>query len=710
MTPTEDSINLEEKTSHFWQNKYFEYQDTQNDCGHTCLSMVTSILGSRIQKNWFRKYHPPSFGGLSILELKKIAKSIGIDSEAFQCDWETLGAISTPAILYFESHFVVLSETKKGKKILANPAIGIMEFEEEKEPDGWSGIGLALRPNENFAQKKDSSELPQLNFIHFLPLIGFPVLLILFSFIPALVYLTEGKLFHKITSELFGNNGLTNNATYLLVAMIILQIAKDFTDLISFKLLLKATERFDLEIGRMFFKRLLKLNFKRFQSLKFGDLDLIFDELTTLRRFMIGSPLKILSSLIMVIILGYFSWSLSPDLLIIPLIGSVVSMVFLLPLRRQILNQSQAEFITREKISTLNKNYFSTIDLVSRFRLKSKVITDIADSFKNNLLANNEIRKNESLIQLISGTITVVSDLAIIILLLKKNEVGEISSPDMILGYWISTGLLGCLTSIITILINYSRLKLTFSRIGIVISPESEEPTQTLERNSNEQIFPIEIENISFSYINGSDLLALNEISISFEKPGIYGIFGKSGSGKSTLGLILSGLYNPSKGLIKLNGKIADKDFRLNQVSYVFQDEAMFNRSIIENITLNETIECNTKFSQSTNVATFDFFTNNGMDVKIDELSEGQKQRIALSRALFRDRKIIILDEGTHSLDVEIEKKFFNNFKTQHPESILIIISHRISTIQSCDKVFVIEDGRITNQGSPFSIKDTPPE
>lgn len=699
MSESEDWTDLESKTIHFWKNKYFEYQDTQNDCAHTCLSIITSLFGKKIPKNWFRKNFPPHFGGISILELKKMASKIGIETEAFQCDWQTLESLRTPLVLYFENHFIILSRKKNGKLVLANPAIGISDYRSDSEPKDWTGICLALHPSEEFNKPLNPPVGLQLNFSPFLPLIGFPILLILFSFLPALLYLGEGQMFHKVTFELFRDKNLSDDAGILLIAIIFLEAAKDLTSLFSLKLLVNATEKFDIKLGFVFFKRLLQQGFEQFQSIKFGDIDLIFDELVTLRKFLIGSPLKLLSSFFMTIVLGYFSWNVSPGLLYIPILTTGLSILLLLPLRNQILSRNQVEFITREKFTTMSRNYFSVLDLISRFRLKRTIISSLSASFDNNLESNTGVKKSETILQVINGSVVVISEMAIMITLLKDHTAGKMSAPDMIFGYWLSTGILGSLTSIVTLLINYARLRLTYSRLGLVITPESSTEDNQRPPLTPGNIFPLVLDDVSFSYIHDNELLALNNVSMAFDTPGIYGIFGKSGSGKSTLGLILAGLYTPSSGKITSDGRLSTGSDRLTQTAYVFQDEGMFNRSVIENIILHDMSAPNEEFIKAIKTTTIDSILKERPDIEVSELSEGQRQRISLARALYRNRKMVILDEGTHSLDFLAEKAFLESFRKQYEESILVIISHRSSTMKLCDKVFIMENGKLSRQG-----------
>jgi ABC-type bacteriocin/lantibiotic exporter with double-glycine peptidase domain len=704
MTSSEQWISIEDETSYFWKNHFFEYQDTQNDCAHSCLSMVTSIFGKKVPKNWFRTYFPPHLGGVSILELKRMTQKVHIESEAFQCEWDELKDLQTPLILYYENHFVLLSKQKNnGHLVIANPASGVTAYDEKTPPAEWSGIGLVLTVTDKFFEPTFPKVEKQLNYKAFLGHIRFPLALLIFSLLPTLLYWAEGHLFHQIVGQLFGSSSVNDHAGKLFLVVLILEVAKEFSNFISFFSLLKSAAIFDLKVGIEFLDNLFKMGFDRFQGFKYGDIDLIFDELGTLRKFMLGSSLKIFGALVMTIVLSLSAWALNPLLFIIPFISTTIAWLILFPLRNKTLSLNQAEFITREQFSTMSRNYFSTIDLLSRFRLKRRVINEITNSYDKNLNANNSIRKTETSIILISGSIRVISEIAIMLSLLTSHLNGFMSAADMILGYWLSIGILGSLITIITVLLNYARLRLTFSRIGLIVRPENDIITQRPESLS--QYYPLSLNHLCFSYITDHELLALDNINITIDGPGIYGIFGKSGSGKSTLGLILAGLQKPLSGSISVANNEINEHHLLQSVSYVFQDEGLFQKSLKENISLSEEDISSEKMASATFVSTLDSVIENKQDFNINALSEGQKQRILLARAIYRNRKIIVLDEGTHSLDTQTEQLFVERIKTNYPDTILIIISHRHSTMQLCQKIFILDKGHLSKQGNPLEMR-----
>ena len=209
----------------------------------------------------------------------------------------------------------------------------------------------------------------------------------------------------------------------------------------------------------------------------------------------------------------------------------------------------------------------------------------------------------------------------------------------------------------------------------------------------------IELKNIYYSHEKRD--LTLNNISIKINKGDVLGITGKTGSGKTTLVDIILGLLKPQKGEVLINGKIIDQNSKIN-VGYVTQDTYLTDDSILENIAFsNYTDDIDkTKVEKAINRANLKNFIES-LPGKTDTLvgeggarvSGGQKQRIGLARALYEDPDLLVLDEATSSLDYETEEEIINNIFKFNENKIILMITHRLSTLKFCNKVINLEKG-----------------
>ena len=224
----------------------------------------------------------------------------------------------------------------------------------------------------------------------------------------------------------------------------------------------------------------------------------------------------------------------------------------------------------------------------------------------------------------------------------------------------------------------------------------------------------INLTNLSFSYPIRKEF-SLSKISMTVKKGDFIGIIGETGSGKSTLVNLLTGLLKPSEGKVevdKLNINSNLEDW-YKKIGYVPQSVYLTDDTIKKNIAfgLRESNIDNTLVKQAVEKASLGELIKNlseGLETIVGEkgirLSGGQQQRIGIARALYRDPEILILDEATSSLDQLTEKKIMQSIQFLKRKKTLIIITHRLVTVKNCDKIFFIEEGKITKQGSPEEI------
>ena len=239
----------------------------------------------------------------------------------------------------------------------------------------------------------------------------------------------------------------------------------------------------------------------------------------------------------------------------------------------------------------------------------------------------------------------------------------------------------------------------------------------TQQKNLNQPIKfqrQINVKNLCFSYPTRKEF-SLSEISITIKKGESIGIIGKTGSGKSTMINLLIGLLKPSKGKVEVDGLniLSNLSEWYKKIGYVPQSIYLMDDTIKKNIAfglldddINEAL-----IKQAVEKASLNTLLNslpNGLDTIVGErgigLSGGQQQRIGIARALYRDPEILILDEATSSLDNSTEKQIMDSIELLKRKITLLTVTHRLSTVNKCDKIFFIDKGKITKQGKPKEI------
>ena len=220
---------------------------------------------------------------------------------------------------------------------------------------------------------------------------------------------------------------------------------------------------------------------------------------------------------------------------------------------------------------------------------------------------------------------------------------------------------------------------------------------------------------ISFGY-QGCERLALSEVDLRINRGAVVGIVGGSGSGKSTLMDVLCGLLSPSAGRMEIDGRAMDegeaRSWQVKSVGYVSQAPFIFNGTLAENIafSLDEKEIDRARVLRSCEMAAMDFLSDlpQGLDSPIGDagilLSGGQRQRVAIARALYRDPAVLIFDEATSSLDTRSEASIQETILGLRGSRTLVIVAHRLSTVEACDEVYWIDRGKVRMRGGAAEV------
>jgi ATP-binding cassette, subfamily B, bacterial HlyB/CyaB len=472
------------------------------------------------------------------------------------------------------------------------------------------------------------------------------------------------------------------------------------------------THRIDAELGAKIFKHLMALPMSFFATRKVGEVVARAREMDTVRSFFTGTGLTIAVDLFFTVfflsVMAYYSHLLTVIVIVSLPLFLGISMV-LIPLLNHHLEDRFAKAAENQAFLVESISGVETLKSMaaeSRFQRQweERLSGYVRSSFKTGHLAN--------LTQ--QGTQLISKFLNLILLWLgaKLALAGELTIGQLIAFNMLSARVNAPILRLSTLWQEFQQMRVSLRRIGDLLDTPTEVPpnaSNSLIKFNGE----IRFDNVSFKYKEDASEI-LSQFSLHIKSGELVGIVGSSGSGKSTMAKLLLRLYVPSRGRIFLD----DSDISgLNpnlirrQIAVVTQDVMLFSRSVRENISIGQIDADMQDILNAANLADADEFIRKlprGYDTILGErgsnLSGGQRQRIAIARALLLNPRILILDEATSMLDADTEMRFWSNIRQISSGRTVLAITHRLSTVLEMDRIVVIEDGKIIEQGSPQAL------
>ncbi|MEZ5042042.1 MAG: peptidase domain-containing ABC transporter [Saprospiraceae bacterium] len=710
-------------------NKYpFYHQNNLRDCGIACLRMIAAYYGKAISPQRLRKYAGMEKEGASLMGISRAAKAIGMTAEGVQLNsfssFEQLKQ-ALPSILYWnKNHFVVLFQISHGKYVVADPAKGIRRYNEaqikqhvffkegqaDKEEKAYA---LLLQPTAHFHQQISEKEVEQKKWgflrdkLKELRLF-FAIILLGILASTALQYVLP--FMTKSVVDLGISSGDLRFITYLLIGQLVIILSKTFFNILRGWLVLHLSIRINYSLISNFLQKLFRLPLPFFETRKIGDILQRIRDHNRIEKFITQNLLTILISVLSILVYAVVLYLFNPIFFGLFFGATVIYFVwitFFLKARRN---------IDQERFGLLSKNQSILIQIISGMH-DLKINNSEAYSF--NKWKDNQVHTFKNTFKYLkvnqiqeTGTILIIELTQLMILfmsanLIVNNEItlGTLLSIQFILGQLISP-----MEQLVNTVIFGQEAKISFDRIYEFWNEKDEQTYtgQQLLQIPMQQKPSITIRDLSFSHPGQHQHKTLKDISLEVPFGKTTAIVGTSGSGKTTLLKLLLGYYYDYQGDILMgdhNFKQLEIDAWRNQCGVIMQESYIFDDTIRSNITLSEEADP-FKLAYACKIANIDTFINElpqaydtviGRDGK--GLSMGQKQRLLIARAIYKDPDFIFMDEATNSLDADNEYTIMENLKAFFKGKTVIIIAHRLSTIQFADKIVVVDKGSIAEQG-----------
>lgn len=709
------------------------------DCGPSCLRMIGKFYGRKLELQKLREYCYANNNGVSLLGISDAAEKIGFRTNAVKSNFDRLVEKGIfPCIVHWRTdHFIVIYKMKvkrekngqwRGKIYVSDPAFGLVTYSVEEFLEGWicdrvdqkeKGIFLLLIPTLAFFEPgEESCDKHPFKLRHFFNYLRPYKKLLVQVILGMLLGLVFSFIFPFLSQSLvdFGVMNSNLNFVYLVLgAQLVLSVSELLIGFIQSWILLHVTSRVSIALISDFLTKMLKLPISFFDSKKTGDIMQRIGDHSRIQSFFTGTTIGIffsfLNFFVFAIVLGCYNL----NMLLIFIAGHalyVTWVLLFLKIRREL------DFKHFDKAS---RNQSSIIEIISgaqeiklcgcEVKMRNKWEDIQAELFQVGV-RGMKIGQIQGVGAFFFSNITNIT-LSVFSAYLVIN--GSITLGMMMSLSYIIGQLKGPIGAFIGFVHSYQDAKISLERLGEVHFQEDEDQANE-NRISDLAMLDtnIYIKNLSFSYMGDKVPPVLNNLSLVIPCNKTTAIVGESGSGKTTLLKLLLGYYEPTRGEIFI-GNTNFKNINTNswrrKCAAVMQDGFIFSVSIAENIAISEPCIDKDKLYYAASLANIhDFITElpSGYNTKIGPegtgVSQGQRQRILIARAIYKNPSFLFFDEATNALDANNERMIIENLKEFYKGRTAVVVAHRLSTVKFADQIVVLSNGMIAETGTHESL------
>lgn len=706
----------------------FVHQYDKMDCGPACIRMIAKFYGKNYSMSELRDKCHISKQGVNLLGMSLAAEKIGFRTRGvkFTLDRFKKETIFPCIIHWNQNHFVVCYDLFcRGKKFyfkVADPAHGLLNYSEEEFKQHWASLNsdsevetgtlLILEPTPAFYSYDDTTDNPYKKISYFFKyLIPYKrdfLLLILCLIITSILQLIFPLLTQSLVDVGIGTSDLSF-IELILIAQLIIFISRLSIEFVQNWIALHVNSRISIYLISDFLSKLMRLPLSFFDSKQIGDIMQRIGDHSRIRNLLTGTSIGTIFSLwVFVIFGGLLAWY-SFQVFCIFIIGNMLYVIWIIAFLKKRRDLDYKRFTEASKdqsnlvqlITGIEEIKLSNSENQKRWKWEGIQVRLFRVSLDG--LALGQIQQVGSLFFVQTTNI-------LITYLVAKDVVEGLLTLGMMMSITYILGQLsGPVGQLIGLIQDVQDAKISLERLSEIHIREDENQLPSLINEIKDDI-GISIENVTFSYTGLERNSVLKNISIKIPKNKVTAIVGASGSGKTTLMKLLLGFYKPTDGKIKV-GKNSLQD--INPYTWrkctgaVLQDGFIFSESILDNIAV-EVEEINyDRLEKAVEMAQLKDFIETlplGIYTKIgmegNGISQGQKQRILIARAIYKNPDYLFFDEATNSLDSTTEKAILRNLYNFYKGKTVVIIAHRLSTVQNADNIIVLENGAIIEEGS----------
>lgn len=698
-------------------------QPDSKDCGPTCLRIVAKYYGKSLSMQKARQLAETIRMGSTLMGLSDAAEKIGFKTVGVKVSLEKLHEAPLPCILHWnKNHFVVLFNIKKDLFHISDPAHGLLHYNQEEFLKSWignnsegtteEGLALLLEPTPKFFDDEKEDKELRLN-LSFLTKYLFRYKSFVWQLVIGLIAGSLLQLIFPFLTQSVVDVGIKNqdiNFVYLILfAQLALFLGRTSIEVIRSWILLHLSARINISLVSDFFIKLMKLPIAFFDTRMTGDILQRINDHKRIERILTTSSLNVLFSMVNLFIFGLVLAYYDLYIFLIFLIGSILYFIWIAIFlkKRADLDYKRFSQISQEQSKVIELiNGMQTIKLnnaekkkrwgwefmqarlfkVSIEGLALEQYQSVGSGFINEL-------KN-ILITVLSAKLVIDGDITLGMMLAISYIVGQLNSP---------------VSQIIGFVRELQDARISLDRLSEIHNKEDEEMDLDNKTSDIPDNLDFDIKDVTFRY-TGAEKPVFEGLSLYIPSNRVTAIVGVSGSGKTTLMKILMKFYVPDKGEIKLG------TFNLNNISQnawrercgvVMQEDYIFNDTIANNIAVGVDYIDKKRLGYAVDVANIKNFIedlplsyNTQIGMEGLGLSTGQKQRLLIARAVYKNPDYLFFDEATSALDANNEKIIMGKLDNFFTDKTVVVIAHRLSTVKNAHKIVVLDKGKIVEVGN----------
>lgn len=707
--------------------KFVKYiQHDSMDCGPTCLKMVAKFYGKNYSLQNLRDRCHITREGVSLLGISDAAESIGFRTTGVKVTWrQMVEEMPLPCIVHWnQRHFVVVYDVVKKhgvyKVMVADPASGLLEYTEEDFRGLWleserktEGIALILEPTPKFYEEEGDDERRHYGFGYVLKYLR-PYRTYIIQILLAMLTASVISLLMPFITQSVVDKGIGTGSLSLIVVLLIAQLTLTLgglaNNLIRSWLMLHTTSRVSISLISDFLCKLMRLPIAFFDSKMVGDIMQRIGDYNRIQTFLTGSLLSMVIAVVSFVVYGLIMAGYNATIFIVFLIGASLYVLWVLLFMKR---RRKLDYMRFQQASANQSNIVQLIGGMQEIKLNNceKQKRWEWEAIQARLFKVGVKSLTLGQVQEIGSTFIDQTKNILMSFIAAKSVIDGGMTLGMMMALQYIMGQINApISQFISFVQSAQDASISLDRLGEIHEMKDEEPAEEERIKDIPSDADIVFRDVVFQYDGPHSPKVLDEVSLTIPSGKVTAIVGASGSGKTTMLKMMLGFYPPVSGEVLL-GNVSLKNYSESRwrarSGTVMQEGYIFSDTIAANIAVSEEYPDMERVRWAAGVSNIKYWIEGlplGYGTKIGAdghgLSSGQKQRILIARAAYKDSRYLFFDEATNSLDANNERIIMENLERLFSEKTVVVVAHRLSTVKNADNIIVLDKGRIAEQGT----------